>query len=58
MKKNLKVMDSTAISMCMDNELPIVVFDLNTRGNITKVVMGEPIGTIVGTLRPKPASLP
>jgi uridylate kinase len=57
LKKNLKVMDSTAISMCMDNELPIVVFDLTSRGNITKVVMGEPIGTIVGTLKPKPESV-
>ena len=56
LKKNLKVMDSTAISMCMDNEMPIVVFDLTVRGNITKVVMGEPIGTIVGTLKPKPES--
>jgi len=57
LKKNLKVMDSTAISMCMDNDLPIVVFNLGERGNITKVVMGEPIGTIVGTLKPKVESL-
>jgi uridylate kinase len=47
LKKNLKVMDSTAISLCMDNELPIVVFDLNVRGNIRRVVLGEEIGTTV-----------
>jgi uridylate kinase len=48
LKKNLKVMDSTAISLCMDNELPIVVFDLTHRGNIRRVVTGEEIGTTVG----------
>jgi uridylate kinase len=51
LKKNLKVMDSTAISLCMDNDLPIVVFDLTQRGNIMKVVMGEEIGTTVGKLK-------
>jgi uridylate kinase len=45
--RHLKVMDSTAISLCMDNNLPIIVFDLNTRGNIKRAVNGEPIGTIV-----------
>ena len=53
LKKNLKVMDSTAISLCMDNELPIIVFDLGAHGNITRVVMGEEIGTTVGTLKPQ-----
>lgn len=47
LKNNLKVMDSTAISLCMDNELPLLVFNLNTPGNFKKVVMGEDIGTIV-----------
>jgi len=47
LKKNLKVMDATAISMCMDNNLPIIVFDLTKTGNIKKVVLGEKIGTIV-----------
>jgi uridylate kinase len=47
LKKRLKVMDSTAISLCMDNNLPIVVFNLNKKGNIKKVVLGEEIGTIV-----------
>ena len=53
LKMNLKVMDSTAISLCMDNDLPIIVFDLGTKGNITRVVLGEVIGTTVGTLKPK-----
>src|SRR6266567_4571941 len=48
LKKNLKVMDSTAISLCMDNDLPIIVFDSTRRGNVRRVVMGEEIGTLVG----------
>jgi uridylate kinase len=51
LKKNLKVMDSTAISMCMDNDLPIIVFDLHVAGNIKRVVHGEEIGTRVGKLK-------
>lgn len=47
LQRNLKVMDSTAISMCMDNCLPIVVFNLRKPGNIRRVVMGEHIGTRV-----------
>ena len=47
LERQLKVMDATAISLCMDNELPIVVFDLREPGNIRRVVMGEPIGTTV-----------
>jgi uridylate kinase len=47
LQRNLKVMDSTAISMCMDNHLPIVVFNVRKAGNIRRVVMGEPIGTWV-----------
>jgi uridylate kinase len=53
LKKNLKVMDSTAISLCMENELPIIVFDLGTSGNILKVVQGEDVGTLVGELKPR-----
>jgi len=45
--KELKVMDSTAITMCMDNKLPIIVFDLFEKGNIKKVVCGKDVGTIV-----------
>jgi uridylate kinase len=48
LKKNLKVMDSTAISLCMDNDLPIIVFDSTQRGNVRRVVLGEEIGTVVG----------
>ncbi len=47
LKKRLKVMDATAISLCMDNKVPIIVFDLHTPGNIKRVVLGEHIGTIV-----------
>src|SRR6202165_3628923 len=45
--QGLKVMDSTAISLCMDNGMPIVVFNMNTHGNIKRVVMGERVGSTV-----------
>ncbi len=47
LNKGLKVMDATAISLCMDNDLPIVVFDMLVEGNIRKVVAGEAVGTMV-----------
>jgi len=47
LQRNLKVMDSTAISMCMDNSLPIIVFNLRTPGNIRRAASGEIIGTLV-----------
>src|ERR1043166_2099213 len=47
LKLGLKVMDSTAISLCKDNNLPIIVFNLNHRGNIRRVVLGEKIGSMV-----------
>jgi len=47
LQRNLKVMDATAISLCMDNRLPIVVFDLTKRGNIVRAVRGESIGSVV-----------
>ncbi|OLZ12258.1 UMP kinase [Sulfobacillus thermosulfidooxidans] len=47
LKENLRVMDATATSLCMDNNIPIVVFNMNQYGNIRKVVLGEPIGTFV-----------
>ena len=47
LERQLKVMDATAISLCMDNKLPIVIFDLRQAGNIRRVVLGEAIGTTV-----------
>jgi uridylate kinase len=47
LNRGLKVMDATAISLCMDNKMPIVVFDVNADGNIKRVVQGEPVGTKV-----------
>jgi uridylate kinase len=47
--RGLKVMDSTAISLCMDNRLPLVVFNVGTPGNLLRVVEGEPVGTVVGS---------
>jgi uridylate kinase len=49
LKRGLKVADTTAVSLCMDNDLPIVVFDVLTEGNITRVVSGERIGTLVSS---------
>jgi uridylate kinase len=46
-EKRLKVMDSTAFTMCRDNNMPIIVFDMNTRGNLKKVVEGKGNGTVV-----------
>jgi uridylate kinase len=46
-QKQLRVMDTTATSLCMENKLPIVVFNMNQPGNIRRVVMGEKIGTVV-----------
>jgi uridylate kinase len=47
LQERLQVMDATAISLCMDNKLPILVFNMKTQGNIRRVVMGEAVGTIV-----------
>ncbi|MEG0032834.1 MAG: UMP kinase, partial [Mucinivorans sp.] len=46
-ERRLKVMDLTAFTMCMENNLPIVVFDMDTEGNLEKIINHEPIGTIV-----------
>jgi uridylate kinase len=47
LSRNLKVMDASAVAMCRDNRLPIVVFNLNVYGNIMRMAMGEPIGTLI-----------
>jgi uridylate kinase len=47
LQERLQVMDATAISLCMDNKLPILVFNMKTQGNIRRVVMGEAVGTVV-----------
>jgi len=46
-QKGLAVMDSTAISLCMDNRMPIIIFNMNREGNIRRVVMGEKVGSTV-----------
>jgi uridylate kinase len=48
LQKGLQVMDATAVSLCMDHRLPIVVFDMTKPGNIKKALLGEGLGTIVG----------
>jgi uridylate kinase len=47
LRQGLRVMDSTAISLCKDNGLPIIIFQLNQHGNIRKVITGEKIGSLV-----------
>lgn len=47
LNRNLRVMDATAISLCMENDLPIIVFNIKEHGNLRKVILGEKIGTIV-----------
>ena len=49
LNRGLAVMDSAAISLCMDNKLPIIVFDLTRSGNIKRIVLGEPVGSIVSS---------
>jgi uridylate kinase len=47
LNQNLKVMDSTAVTLCMDNKLPLIVFNLKQSGNLLRVVQGDKIGTLV-----------
>lgn len=47
--QRLRVMDTAAFAMCQEHEIPIVVFDFKKRGNITRVIAGEPIGTLVAS---------
>jgi uridylate kinase len=49
LRKRLRVMDSTAVSLCMDNDLPIIVFDLSKKGNIRKVLTGSSVGTLISS---------
>jgi uridylate kinase len=49
LKRGLKVMDATAISLCRDNNLPIVIFNLNKHGNIRRVITGEKVGSLVSS---------
>jgi uridylate kinase len=53
LSRGLNVMDSTAITFCMDNALPIIVFDVTEPGNIMRALVGEPIGTLVSTKEPQ-----
>jgi uridylate kinase len=53
LQRNLRVMDASALSLCMDNGTPIIVFDLNQSGNILRAASGEPIGTIVSAAVPE-----
>ncbi len=48
LNRGIEVMDNTALTLCMDNGVPIVVFDLLMEGNLERVIMGEEIGTLVG----------
>jgi uridylate kinase len=56
LNRGLEVMDTTAISLCMDNKLPIVIFDLTQRGNIRRIITGEPVGSIVSDAAVAPRS--
>ena len=47
LRDRLKVLDATAVSLCMENDLPIIVFDLNQPDNIRRVAIGEPVGTLI-----------
>ena len=49
LKKGLQVMDSTSVSLCMDNKLPMIIFNIREKNSIKKVLMGDKIGTLVGT---------
>jgi len=54
LNRGLEVMDTTAISLCMDNKLPIVIFDLTRHGNIRRIITGEPVGSLVSSAAAPP----
>ncbi|MBI4306020.1 MAG: UMP kinase [Chloroflexi bacterium] len=56
LRRRLGALDSTALSMCMDNGLPIVVFNMFTQGNLTRVLRGERVGTLISEAQPAPAN--
>ena len=58
LSRRLKVMDATALSLCMETDLPIVVFNLGVEGNIERVVRGERVGTLVHAGAPVALALP
>ena len=51
LNRGIEVMDNTAVTLCMDNDVPILVFNLLIPGNIERVILGEEIGTLVGAAR-------
>jgi uridylate kinase len=51
LRDQLRVLDSTAVSLCMENDLPIVVFDLNQPDNITRVAVGDAVGTLISSAK-------
>ncbi|HOJ92642.1 MAG TPA: UMP kinase [Dictyoglomaceae bacterium] len=51
LKLRLEVLDATAVSLCMDNKIPIIVFNMSTRGNLKKVILGEKVGTYIGDVK-------
>jgi uridylate kinase len=55
LRRRLGALDSTALSLCMDNAMPIVVFNMFTPGNLSKVLRGEPVGTLISEKLPAPA---
>ena len=57
-EQNLRVMDATAISQCMEHSMPILVFNYRREGNIERAVAGERIGTLIGTRRAAPTGEP
>ncbi|MBI1804094.1 MAG: UMP kinase [Ignavibacteriae bacterium] len=56
LEKDLKVMDLTAITLCKENQMPIIVFNMNESGNLKKIVMGEAVGTVVSSKRSRRAA--
>jgi len=50
LKLRLQALDATAVSLCMDNKIPIIVFNMSVRGNLKKIILGEKVGTYIGDL--------